>query len=171
MNKILYFQKILYDHVNSLASIKIELIDFYYQDPTYKTIISYPIQALQFDLEYYQPTQLEESNEYLCQNQVQKTTLDREIETKRKLQQFMIIRHQEIYQIYRINTFPHLLRLQNIEFLSKQDSFQSQNKPEIPLSNYIQNLFQNLQNFLQINELNQNVIKDFQFVDLHKMLP
>ncbi|CAD8124039.1 unnamed protein product [Paramecium sonneborni] len=146
--RILYFQKIIYDHVNSLASRKIELIDFYYQDPKYKTITSHPIEALQFDIEYYRPTQLEESYEYLSQNQIHKISQEGEIEIKK----ITIIDNNSTSAF---NLSRNLLN----------DYFQSQNKPEISLSNYIQNL----QNFLYTNQSNQNSIKyfhqNFEWVD------
>ncbi|CAD8144155.1 unnamed protein product [Paramecium octaurelia] len=66
--RLLYLEKIFYSHSNFLCSKKINLIDYYFMDPRYQEICNDPIESLQFDLEYYEPTQLDETYHELQRN-------------------------------------------------------------------------------------------------------
>ncbi|CAD8169488.1 unnamed protein product [Paramecium octaurelia] len=63
-----YIQKIFHSHSNFLCSKKINLIDYYFMDPRYQELCNDPIESLQFDLEYYEPTQLDETYHELQRN-------------------------------------------------------------------------------------------------------
>ncbi|CAD8118867.1 unnamed protein product [Paramecium sonneborni] len=173
--RILYFQKILYDHVNYLASKKIELIDFYYQDPKYNTITCHPIDALQFDIEYYEPTQLVESYEYLSQNLIENISLYREIQTKKitiiddhsssalNLSRNLLNMHDKhISPMIEILKYRILIRR---GLLSKPE--QTRNtiiKLHLKSFQYLQDLLKNEYNLDSIKYFKQNV-KDFEDVD------
>lgn len=41
--RIIYISRFLFDHNNSLSPTKIELYDFYWEDPNYQLITDHPI--------------------------------------------------------------------------------------------------------------------------------
>ncbi|CAD8097413.1 unnamed protein product [Paramecium sonneborni] len=81
--RLIYLVSILHQHNNYLSSQKIDLIDYYHEDPKYKTIVTNPIEALQFEIEYNEPTQLDESYEEISKNQMHKKRLLGQFQTKK----------------------------------------------------------------------------------------
>ncbi|CAK61156.1 unnamed protein product (macronuclear) [Paramecium tetraurelia] len=81
--RILYFWKILYNHINFLGAQKINLLDYYYDDPKYRELCQEPIESLQFDIEYYEPTQLDESYEELQKNFLHQKKLEGQLLKKK----------------------------------------------------------------------------------------
>ncbi|CAD8204168.1 unnamed protein product [Paramecium octaurelia] len=80
--RILYLWKIFYYHINFLGSQKVNLIDYYYQDPKYREFCQEPIESLQFDVEYFEPTKLDESYEDLQKNFIHSKKLEGQLQKK-----------------------------------------------------------------------------------------
>ncbi|CAD8099396.1 unnamed protein product [Paramecium sonneborni] len=68
--RLIHLEKILYEHINYLTPKKINLIDYFQEDPKYEDNRMNLRNPLQFDIEYNEPTQLEESYEDICKNNI-----------------------------------------------------------------------------------------------------
>lgn len=77
--RTIYLTRILFDHYNNLSSTKIELIDYYNEDPLYENLSEAPIEFPKLILEYMEPTLLNESYQDLCKNCIHKKELHQPI--------------------------------------------------------------------------------------------
>ncbi|CAD8063012.1 unnamed protein product [Paramecium sonneborni] len=77
--RVIYFTRILFDHYNNLSSTKIDLIDYFNEDPQYKNLSETPKEFPQLILEYMDPSLLNESYQDLCINGLHKKELHQPI--------------------------------------------------------------------------------------------
>lgn len=73
--RLIYTTRFLFDHNNTLAPTKLDLVDYFTDDPAYKFVADTPIEFPKLQFEFVEPTLLSETYTDLCKNGVHKKEL------------------------------------------------------------------------------------------------